>query len=60
MLFCLSISFKFIFKLKSYNFWIKLPYYIIITGIDAMTFENIQPYFHAFQIIREASPERVS
>ncbi len=28
--------------------------------IDAMTFENIQPFFHALQVIREASPEIVS
>jgi hypothetical protein len=28
--------------------------------IDAMTIENIQPFFHALQVIREASHEIVS
>ena len=48
-------------KLKSsFNVTFTRANRTIKARIDAMTFENIQPYFNALQIIRDSSPEIVS
>ena len=48
-------------KLKSvFNVTFSRANRTVKARIDAVTFENIQPFFHAFQVIREASPELVS
>jgi hypothetical protein len=48
-------------KLKSaFNVTFSRANRTVKARIDAMTYENIPPFFHALQVIREASPEIVS